>query len=67
MKEAELKDGIHRSLFTSDGAPLDKSKAVAEWKTYLDSFDSIQEVSLNVDKLEEWSSQDSLKAGFASK
>ena len=62
MKPSELKDGIHRSLFTSDGATLDKGKATGEWKAYLDSFDSIQEVSLNVDKLEEWSSQDNLKA-----
>ncbi len=62
LKPSELKDGIHRLLFSSDGSTTGKSAAVDEWRKYFESFDSVDEVSLYVDKLEEWSSTDNLKA-----
>ncbi len=62
LRQSELKDGIHRSLLTSDSSTAGKAAAVDEWRKYFESFDSIDEVSLYVDKLEEWGSTDNLKA-----
>lgn len=62
MKPSELRDGIHRLLFSSDGTTAGKDYAVAEWRKYLESFDSIDQVALYVDRLEQWSSTDDLKA-----
>ena len=62
MKPSELKDGIHKLLFSSTGATGSKAFAVEEWKAYLSSFDSIEEVSLNIHRLDKWSSKDDLQA-----
>jgi len=62
MKPSELRDGIHRLLFSADASSVGKDTAVNEWRQYIQSFDSIDEVVLNVDKLEEWGSAGNLKA-----
>jgi len=62
LKETELKDGIHKQVFTSDGTPEDRAAVVSEWRAYLDSFDSIDELSLHIDQLNKWSSRDDLQA-----
>jgi hypothetical protein len=62
MKPFELRDGIHRLLFSSDGATGGKSFAVDEWRSYLGSFDSIDELALHIDRMDKWDSKDDLKA-----
>jgi hypothetical protein len=62
LKESEAKDGIHKLLFTSDNAPEDHAAALAEWRAYLDSFDSIDELNLHINHLEHWHSRDDLGA-----
>jgi len=62
MKPSELKDGIHRAVFTSSGTTGGASFAVEEWKAYLDSFESIEEVAIHIHRLDKWSSKDDLAA-----
>jgi hypothetical protein len=56
LVEAEEKDGIRKFGFHSDGAPAGKDVAVAEWRAYLDGFESIEEAGLHVHRLEKWDS-----------
>jgi len=51
---AESKDGAKRYRQTSDQAPLDRAAALAEWRSYRDSFESIDEAGLHIDQLETW-------------
>jgi hypothetical protein len=62
LKSVEAKDGIHKLLFTSDGAAEDRNAALAEWRAYLNSFDSIDELTLHIHRLEEWGSREKLLA-----
>src|ERR1019366_1169014 len=62
LKESEARDGIHKLLFTSDGAAPNRTAAMDEWKAYLNSFETIEEVSLHIDKLTKWGSPDDLGA-----
>ena len=62
LKQVELKDGVHKDLFTSDGATEDRTAALAEWRAYLDSFDSIDELTLHIHQLDKWGSRDDLEA-----
>ena len=61
-KLAEDKGGIHRLLQSSDGSKADRKGALDEWRTYLDSFDSIESVALNIHRLDKWDSRDNLAA-----
>ena len=61
-KQTELKDGVHRLVFSGETSSVGRDGAVAEWTNYLQSFDSIDEAHLYVDALEDWGSTDSLKA-----
>jgi ASPIC and UnbV/FG-GAP-like repeat len=62
LKAVEVKDGIHKMLFTTDNAVENRSAALAEWRGYLSSFDSIDELSLHINHLEKWRSRDELEA-----
>ncbi|HWF07791.1 MAG TPA: CRTAC1 family protein [Bryobacteraceae bacterium] len=62
LKEVALKDGIHKQLFSSDGSSQDRAGALAEWRAYLDSFDSIDELTFHVHRLEKWGSRDDMGA-----
>ena len=62
LKPAEIKDGIHKLLFASDGSTGGKDAALTEWRNYLGSFDSIDETQMHVNKLEKWDSTDHLEA-----
>src|SRR5687768_6226671 len=62
MKAAEEKDGVHRLLFTSDGASVGREAALDEWKSHLGGFDSVDEVTLQIDRLEEFQSAEHLVA-----
>ncbi|MGH9719220.1 MAG: CRTAC1 family protein, partial [Bryobacteraceae bacterium] len=56
LDQAAERDGIRRLLFHSDGPALDRNAAVAEWRTYLEGFESIEEAGLHVHRLEKWDS-----------
>ena len=61
-KLSEDKDGIHRLLQVSDNSGADRNAAVTEWKNYLDSFDSIESVSLFIHRFDKWKSDNDLAA-----
>jgi hypothetical protein len=62
LKETELRDGIHKQLFTSDGSKEDRAAALAEWRKYLESFDSIDELNFHIHRVEKWRSRDDTSA-----
>ncbi|MCU1330128.1 MAG: hypothetical protein JWN34_5498 [Bryobacterales bacterium] len=61
-KLSENKDDIQRLLQSTDNAGADRAAAVAEWKAYLDCFESIESVSLYIHRLDKWKSDDDLAA-----
>lgn len=48
------RDGVRRTHFCR-GALCSKNEALTEWRNYIDSFSEIEEVSLHLHRLEEWS------------
>ncbi len=62
LEQAEEKDGVVKYLFRSDSAPTARDAAVAEWRTYLDTFESIEEVGLHVHRLDKWEPGSDLRA-----
>ena len=50
----ELRDGVGRFRFESTGRTLDRGGALVEWQTYLASFLSIENLSLYLDRLDDW-------------
>src|SRR5689334_3209540 len=56
MEQSEEKDGIRKYRFRSQGSSAGRAEAVAEWRTYLDGFDSIEEAALHIHRLENWKS-----------
>ncbi len=62
LEQAEEKDGVRKLLFRSDGGSTGRDAAVGEWKAYFAGFDSIEEASLHVHRLEKWDSPDDLVA-----
>ena len=54
LHQTGLRDGVVRSLFTSNRAPMDKSAAAGEWKAYLECFEGIEEAGFHVHRLEKW-------------
>jgi len=57
LKLKDEKDGIRRYEMVSDGDLPDRAAALNEWKEYLDTFDSIEDVQLHVHRLESWFSR----------
>ena len=62
LEQAEEKDGVIKYLFRSDSTAAAREAAVAEWRTYLDTFESIEEVGLHVYHLDKWKSGNDLQA-----
>ncbi len=56
MRLAGNKDGIRQFILNADGDDPDKPAALQEWKEYLDSFSSIEEVGIHVHRMKEWRS-----------
>ncbi len=54
LKLAETKDGVRRYVLESDGELHSREAAMAEWRAYLDSFESISEAGLYIHRIEEW-------------
>src|SRR5229473_5040982 len=62
LEQAEEKDGVRKLLLRSDGGSTGRDAAVGEWKAYFAGFDSIEEASLHVHRLEKWDTPDDLVA-----
>src|SRR5712692_1452174 len=54
----EEKDGIRRYRLHSDGEAPSQDAALSEWKTYIDSFQSIDEMGMHLHRLDQWDSPD---------
>ena len=54
LKETEVKDSVHKLVFIAGSDATNQSSAVSEWENYRNRFDSIEEVSLHVHRLEKW-------------
>ncbi len=57
LDPASEKDGIRRLRFSSDGEAPNREAALAEWRSYLDTFDSIEEVGIHIHRMEKWDSE----------
>src|SRR5262245_21528750 len=62
LKASELRDGVHRLAFVSGGTSTTRDTAVEEWKAYVAGFASIDDLMLNIDRLEEYKSPERLQA-----
>jgi hypothetical protein len=51
---ASERDGARRFLQKSDNAAADRTAALAEWRAYRDSFESVEEAGLHIDQVEQW-------------
>jgi len=56
LRQAGVKDGVRRFVMSADGDDPDKPAALQEWREYLDSFTSIEEVGIHVHRMKEWRS-----------
>ncbi|MBS1857002.1 MAG: CRTAC1 family protein [Acidobacteria bacterium] len=54
MKPVEEKDGIHKLVFAGTGGSVGRQQAIEEWRAYLDSFASIEEISFHIHRLEQF-------------
>jgi hypothetical protein len=52
--QTEDRDGVRRLLQKSDGAAVDRAGALEEWRSYRESFASLDEAGLHIDQLEKW-------------
>jgi hypothetical protein len=62
LQAAEVRDRVRVYPFRAPGAASDRAAAVADWREYLAGFQTIEEVSLFVYRLESWSSPEALVA-----
>src|SRR4029077_5212498 len=62
LEQAEEKDGARKLLFKSDGGSTGRDAAVGEWRSYIDTFESIEEVGLHIHRLEKWDTPSDLVA-----
>ena len=58
----EEKDGVRRFAFRPQPGALDRDGALGEWREYLERFESVDEMSLHLDRLQEWEDSAHLKA-----
>ena len=62
LGRAASRDGVVRSVFSPDGSRTAKAAALAEWRDYLASFDSIEEAGFHLHRLAEWRDADKIQA-----
>ena len=62
LEPSEEKDGARKYSFRADGGAATREAALQEWKTYLDSFQSIDEVEMHVHRLTRWDAGADLEA-----
>ncbi len=58
LESVREKDGIRELRFVSEGPEQNRDGALAEWRSYLESFESIEEVGMHVHRLQKWDSSD---------
>lgn len=56
------RDGIQRAEIRSLNAGANAANAVAEWKSYIESFERIEELSIHLHRLDEWKQPGRLSA-----
>ncbi|MES1241629.1 MAG: CRTAC1 family protein [Acidobacteriota bacterium] len=54
LRRVGTKEGVEALRFVPDGVALDRGDALAEWRSYLDGFASIEEIGLHVHRVESW-------------
>jgi hypothetical protein len=54
LMEKENKDGIRRLIFRSSGDTPTRDAAISEWRSYLDSLETVEEAGLYVHRMEGW-------------
>ena len=62
LKLQSVRDGIRTQGFVASDAMLSREDCVAEWQKYIQSFEDTVEISLHLDRLEEWKSATFLSA-----
>ncbi len=50
----EEQNGVLRKTITTTDVSQDRTAAIEEWRTYLASFENIEEAGLHLDRLEQW-------------
>ena len=53
-EQIQVSDGVRRFHFKSGQEKVNRSGAREDWRSYLASFQSIEEVGLHLDRLKEW-------------
>lgn len=53
VAEREL-DGIHIHHFIAEQQSMDLGEALSEWRTYMESFDHIEEMAMHLHRVEQW-------------
>jgi hypothetical protein len=56
------RDGIQRAEFRPPEGTVSPDAALEEWKTYIEGFERIEELSLHLHRLEEWARSDRFSA-----
>ncbi len=56
LEPAGEKDGVRQLRFSPDGGDPDRRAALDEWRSYLDSFSTIEKAEFHVHRMLEWSS-----------
>ncbi|MEE8584616.1 MAG: CRTAC1 family protein [Acidobacteriota bacterium] len=59
---AQVRAGVRRAIFLPPSGETDRSGALKEWREYLEPFESIEEVRLDLHQLEEWEDSGNLVA-----
>jgi hypothetical protein len=54
LRREQVRDGIESLRFVPEGSAADRAAALAEWRSYLDGFASIEDVGLHLHRVEEW-------------
>ena len=54
LRKAGEKDGVETLRFAPAQGTADRAAALAEWQTYLDGFESIEEIGLHLHRVKEW-------------
>lgn len=56
------KDGVRQLRLCTDGEAFNREAALGEWRSYLESFSSIEEVGIHVHRMLKWSSSNEREA-----
>ena len=62
LRPVDDRDGVRRLRFVPSRDPDDRAAALAEWRAYLAGFASIDEVTMEIHRLESWERRDDVVA-----